>query len=248
MDVHHHPQVGHHKKMVKEYFLEFLMIFLAVVLGFFAESIRENISDHNKEKEYIKSLLLNLKDDTTSLAQAIDQNLQKEEGMKRLMSLSFRNMSIDSNRVLLYKYCHGKSVGFYSLFKSNDATMVQLKSEGLRFIHKDHVADSIAKYDNEVKIIYWAEDLYNKSIDACIMATREILNYAIYYDSSFYKNGRLTDRPLPLLSDDPGKLRSLFNRVDFEIGGTENYIDNLQDRLPFAKRLIEYLKKEYNIK
>ena len=126
--------------------------------------------------------------------------------------------------------------------------MVQLKSEGLRFIHKDHVADSIAKYDNEVKIIYWAEDLYDKSIDAGIMATRDVLNYAIYYDSSFYKDGHLTDKPLPLLSDDPDRLKLLFNKVDFEIGGTENYINNLQERLPFAKRLIEYLKKEYNLK
>jgi len=248
MEVHHHPQVDHHKKMIKEYLLEFLMIFLAVVLGFFAESIRENISGHNKEREYIKSLILNLKDDTTNLAQAIDQNLQKAERMKRLMSLSFRNMSIDSNRRLLYKYCGGKSVGYYSVFKSNDATMVQLKSEGLRFIHKDHVADSIAKYDNEVKIIYWAEDLYNKAIDAGIMATRDVLNYAVYYDSSFYRDDRFTDKPLPLLSDDPGSVKLLFNKVDFEIGGTENYIYNLQIRLPFAKRLLEYLKKEYNIK
>ncbi len=33
MEVHHHPQVE--KKNFKEYFLEFLMIFLAVTLGFF---------------------------------------------------------------------------------------------------------------------------------------------------------------------------------------------------------------------
>lgn len=39
MEVHHHPHVE--KKNFKEYFLEFLMIFLAVTLGFFAESLRE---------------------------------------------------------------------------------------------------------------------------------------------------------------------------------------------------------------
>ena len=32
MEVHHHPNVE--KKNFKEYFLEFLMIFLAVTLGF----------------------------------------------------------------------------------------------------------------------------------------------------------------------------------------------------------------------
>jgi hypothetical protein len=49
MEVHHHPDLHHRKKHWKEYFLEFLMIFLAVTLGFFAESIRENISDKEKK-------------------------------------------------------------------------------------------------------------------------------------------------------------------------------------------------------
>ena len=55
MEVHHHPHVE--KKNFKEYFLEFLMIFLAVTLGFFAENIRENIVDNQKELHYIKSIV-----------------------------------------------------------------------------------------------------------------------------------------------------------------------------------------------
>ena len=34
MEVHHHPDLHHKRKKFKEYFLEFLMIFLAVTLGF----------------------------------------------------------------------------------------------------------------------------------------------------------------------------------------------------------------------
>jgi len=44
MEVHHHPEVE--KKGFKEYLLEGLMIFLAVTMGFIAENIRENISEH----------------------------------------------------------------------------------------------------------------------------------------------------------------------------------------------------------
>ena len=51
MEVHHHPDLHHQKKNYKEYFLEFLMIFLAVTLGFFAEGLRENISNHHREKQ-----------------------------------------------------------------------------------------------------------------------------------------------------------------------------------------------------
>ena len=39
MEVHHHPDVE--KKGIKEYILEGIMIFIAVTMGFFAESIRE---------------------------------------------------------------------------------------------------------------------------------------------------------------------------------------------------------------
>jgi hypothetical protein len=42
MEVHHHPEVD--KKGFKEYLLEGLMIFLAVTMGFFAENLRESIS------------------------------------------------------------------------------------------------------------------------------------------------------------------------------------------------------------
>lgn len=39
------------------------MIFLAVTLGFFAESYRENLNDNAKEREYIRSLVADLKSD-----------------------------------------------------------------------------------------------------------------------------------------------------------------------------------------
>ena len=41
---HHHDHPQHKEKMWKHYALEFLMLFLAVTLGFYAENIREAIS------------------------------------------------------------------------------------------------------------------------------------------------------------------------------------------------------------
>jgi hypothetical protein len=50
MEVHHHPDLHHKAKPWKEYFLEFIMIFLAVTMGFFADNIREHIVDAKKKK------------------------------------------------------------------------------------------------------------------------------------------------------------------------------------------------------
>src|ERR1017187_6991410 len=65
MEVHHHPNVE--KKNFKEYFLEFLMIFLAVTMGFFAEQIRESFVQRSEEKEYIQSFYEDLSSDERNL-------------------------------------------------------------------------------------------------------------------------------------------------------------------------------------
>ena len=67
MEVHHHPDLHHKKKKWKEYFLEFLMIFLAVTLGFIAENIRESVSEHERAKVYAASMLRDLETDTGQL-------------------------------------------------------------------------------------------------------------------------------------------------------------------------------------
>ena len=59
MEVHHHPHVE--KKNFKEYLLEGLMIFLAVSMGFIAESIRENITKHEREHHLMEMLVEDLK-------------------------------------------------------------------------------------------------------------------------------------------------------------------------------------------
>jgi hypothetical protein len=74
MEVHHHPDLHHKPKPWKEYFLEFVMIFLAVTLGFFAESLREYRSDRAKEKEYIESFIKDLNKDVEELNVVINQN------------------------------------------------------------------------------------------------------------------------------------------------------------------------------
>src|SRR5450631_3154021 len=71
MEVHHHPDLHHKPKPWKEYYLDFLMIFLAVTMGYFGERIRENIGENAKEKEYMISMLEDLKADTANLNEGI---------------------------------------------------------------------------------------------------------------------------------------------------------------------------------
>src|ERR1700690_537929 len=74
MEVHHHPDLHHKTKKWKEYFLEFLMIFLAVAMGFIAENIREHFADKEKEKQSIETIITGIASDTTQLNDVIASN------------------------------------------------------------------------------------------------------------------------------------------------------------------------------
>jgi hypothetical protein len=58
MEVHHH---SHHPKKWKEYVTEFVMLFAAVTLGFFAENYREGIVEQHKKEKLLHSVVDNFK-------------------------------------------------------------------------------------------------------------------------------------------------------------------------------------------
>src|ERR1700694_1072284 len=87
MEVHHHPDLHHKRKRFREYFLEFLMIFLAVTLGFFAENLREHFADSNKEKIYVNGLTRDLKADSSFINIMVDFINNDDRKLDTLMYL-----------------------------------------------------------------------------------------------------------------------------------------------------------------
>src|SRR6185503_1625235 len=77
MEVHKHPHHVTHKKKWGEYFLEFLMLFLAVFLGFLAENFREHQVEKERAKQYILSFCEDLKKDTTRINTLIKYDDEK---------------------------------------------------------------------------------------------------------------------------------------------------------------------------
>src|ERR1700742_1701886 len=91
MEVHHHPEVE--KKGFKEYLLEGLMIFIAVCMGFFAESLRENINDSRLEKEYAKTLYIELRDDSVAATVKLNMRRAKDNDLDYLYAY-FKDSSL----------------------------------------------------------------------------------------------------------------------------------------------------------
>ena len=76
MEVHAHSHTE--RKKWTHYFWEFLMLFLAVFCGFLAENQREHMVEHQREKQYMNSLITDLKGDTALIRSVISFTEMKE--------------------------------------------------------------------------------------------------------------------------------------------------------------------------
>ncbi|MFM6975734.1 MAG: DUF6090 family protein [Sphingobacteriaceae bacterium] len=93
MEVHHKHHIP---KKWKEYITEFLMLFTAVTLGFFAENYREHSLVEKKMHENYGALVQDLEADSVFMSRILEK---REEGNKAMYSLKY----------LLYQY-HQKQI------------------------------------------------------------------------------------------------------------------------------------------
>jgi hypothetical protein len=130
MEVHKHPHHVTHKKRWAEYFLEFLMIFLAVTLGFFAENYRENVSDSHREKGFAQQLYSELKDDSAAVANKLIARLEKEKDMDYLSSF-FKDSSLSElPREFYPAYATSTYLINSYAFEPKDGILSQLRNSG----------------------------------------------------------------------------------------------------------------------
>src|SRR5206468_6848929 len=133
-----------------------------------------------------------------------------------------------------------RMIGYYNLFKSNDATLNQLKTSGLLLIKKDQVADSIAAYDVKLKLIFSVEAIYLKGTNDALDASQQLLDFSSLDSTTYFDTAHTLKNKLPLYEDNTSSLPRFFNKIDFEIGATKLYIMNIERVVPYADRLIAY--------
>lgn len=138
----HHPH-HHGPKKWKEHFLEFLMLFLAVTLGFFAENLRDQYIEKERAHEYLS----HLEADIDNNIHFIDSLVSRDRGMIEKFDSAFlylatsKKLDIDS----LYK---NLPVNVYRFLSKND-TYEQMKSSGsLRYIKDQQLLEMILDYSS----------------------------------------------------------------------------------------------------
>ena len=250
MEVHHHTDLHHKSKKWKDYVLEFLMIFLAVTLGFFAEGLREHILEKRIEKEYMESFVADLGADIQKFEVIIPIEENSIKGLDTLLNIitqaPYNDNSIRTMYYLSRKYTMSIEPMSYSL-----GTITQLKnSGGLRLISNKEASDSIT--------------LYNKTVDAIM----SILNFAehdfmipsIKIGNKIFNAKYLleyTGETVINLLNSPGKI-DLLTKDEAVIAEYTNYIYQVkQIRMDYlgqlkrheqrAKMMVSFFQKEYRL-
>lgn len=249
MEVHHHPDLHHGKKLFKEYLLEFLMIFLAVTLGFFAETIREKISESQREKDYIRGLINNAQSDTASLRELIAHNELELKGIDTLLKISKSNLSTTSGQDSVYFYAF-EYTGNLHIFTFNDITLVQLRNAGgYSLIKTAGVADSIAQYESNNNDIVLQERFYTDSYLQTWNSLKQILDgtVATQFFQSYGSTHKIPAGMHVLISKDEEKMRVMLNNFWSFSGTLSGYISMLEQQIKYLQGFISFLKRSYDL-
>lgn len=250
MEVHHSHHRG--RKNFKEYLFEFFMIFLAVTAGFFAETIRESITNKEHEKEYIHSMIGDLKTDTSKLAVVVHSY---QVIVKYQDSLLTHFSTLQGNlNTSMFRYLG--SLEGYPDFIYTDGTMQQLKNSGGRLIRDRAAMDSILAYDAEVKSALINVDVLNKKFADVQSIRDEVINFQLLYDSlSTIKDpAKMQEQLLKmqkentdiLLTHDKVALIRFFNVVHNYSVLCRLVMKQMEHTKMKAIRLMQFLQKEYN--
>ena len=257
MEVHKHPHHVTHKKKWGEYLLEFFMIFLAVFLGFVAENKREHMVEEDRAKQYAKSLISDLRNDTVMVNDHIQQITMNMNRIDSLCGYVYdRSLNQINNFDLIYK----SSIGSYNPYTWNRATLEQIKSSGSLRYFNDSIVKKISAYDAFTRHMdddYQVDEDQNSKpftkreqiLDMNYPGRLVVFLYSKYdslKNAAYYEEMRNLNKPLvtkdindiKVLVNEAVQLRALIRiRRDIE----------LPRLVKDATELIELLKEEYHL-
>ena len=235
------------------YLFEFLMLFLAVTLGFFVENWRDRYVENKREKEFIATLMEDLKSDTAQLTGDIVAGKNREVMIDSLIFLlTLPNRSSYGSDIY---YC-ARNISRPVLFFPNDRTILQLKNSGsLRMIRKLAVSNEIMYYDQQLRNLQFAFDDENRMRDGLREKAGKIFDGAVFnrmFDTLRDSRGIMIykkpeDNP-QLISEDTRDINEYLSAAQY-LKGPVRVIRLRQGTLKtIATDLISLLKREYNLK
>ncbi len=259
MEVHHHSHTS--RKKWTHYFWEFLMLFLAVFCGFLAENQREHIVEHKRAKEYAKSLLNDLREDTGELRRGIHQTKFIMSSIDSLVSMTSSLKTNETVPGIFYYY----SKFMFNAFRIDwsKSTIDQLIQSGnLRYFRNKDLVAAINFYYYMQGIISVQNQSDYANRDKIMESRNRILQsryYSIFAQLNIVKeeHGHIYSQPIDSLMN---MTLPLQKGAATEMDAFVNYITDRKWRLntiveiyypranEVALDIIDMLVKEYHLK
>jgi len=242
MEVHHHPQLEHKHKPWKEYILEGFMIFIAVMMGFIAENIREAVDNNEHVKQLTSLLVQDMKADLAKLDTIHMQEALILKSNDTLFSLLQQPLTSLDTRKIQRLAISSHSVW---LFHPIGGAIGAIKNElHLKQFSNSKIISLIARYEEHIELVRTVQDItlqYQRSyLDPFLLQHFTPGNLAAAFNFSTIPNGQmrnLTQNDLSQLAADMALIR---------INTKELLLDN--ERLKRdATNLLVYVKKQYGV-
>ena len=244
MEVHHHSHSE--RKKWTHYFWEFLMLFLAVTLGFFVENQREHYVEHQRELQYMRSMVEDLKLDTTELTGHIRMRIERDEMLDSLVYLLTQtNIRENGNSI----YYIGRIVSPPISFFPNDRTIQQLKSAGgLRLIRDMDISNSIMAYDRKMR-----QSVFELGDEQQVRGEYRLSANKIFSGQVFHEmmKNKGIKRPIgnpALFSEDKALLNEFIMETQYLEKVNQKQAVRAQELVDHARKLIADIEKEYHLK
>lgn len=248
MEVHHHSHPTHGKKTWKNYFWEFLMLFLAVFCGFLAEYQLEHTIEHSREKQYVESMIADMKGDSVKINTGIIYCNRQIAGFDSLLqniySRPFTDSTLKAMYIIQLKYTHNRSA---IIFTKRTITQLQ-NSGGLRLIRNKAVSDSIITYNEDCEQAESQADYFEKvrmgkvnDYSLKLFDNQYIFDYKGQLAKNFFeKKGEIA-----LLNNNDQLVREYANAITYARGSLKSYVYMLKEIQAKIPSKLKFLQDNY---
>jgi len=223
------------------------MLFLAVTLGFLVENIREHSVEKKREKQYIRSLIADLKDDNKNINHEIIAQGKRTDMMDSMITVLNDQPRIHGNEGSLY-YWARVSPRLSSL-PVNTRTFEQLKNSGnFRLIEKIETSNRIMAYYEDIPSVRSLENIFFGEFDQYKILASKIFDPAVFI-SMERKDGEIirTNKNPALQSYDPATIKQLSVFAVYMNGSARGLLQLAEKLNSKGNELINYLQKEYHL-
>lgn len=178
----------------KKYIFEFVLLFLAVFLGFFADNIREENAERQQAYELAKSFYEELKNDSIAAAAKVEGRIKKEKAIEYMIAF-FKDSSLTaSSKNLSINFMWATTVRTPVIFTPRTVVLEQLKSSGsIRYFKNYRLHQLVGDLSVAIDYIHERQaleaDVYHEYIEPIM------INHMDYeFQRKLFSTGGLFDR------------------------------------------------------